>query len=200
MSIKLVSNPEHPHGIADDIESFIWLLLWIAAKYGPHSYGGSSLRDFLTHFDYNPQLSLAGAKRDLALQGSGAVLELLLETPGLEKLLSLLMTSVNHLHLGPQRLSRLDFSQSQIDEVTGRLQTHKWMMETINKALEDQKWRETLDPSRNHKLPIPEGSTARATKFTSFLMSERSSTGSKRAHESESVGSSSSKKQKTIDE
>jgi hypothetical protein len=200
MSINLLCSPKHRHGIADDLESFIWLLVWLAARYGPHLLSAPDLLDFLTPFDYNPQQALHAGKLTSAMQGSSLIYRLSVETRAFRNLLVVLMKSLNELYLGREALSAEGFSESQIDQATARLQSHEWMVQTIGKALENMEWRETVDPYKKHDLPIPPRPTQRATRFISLLTTSWNSTGSKRAHEEDSAGSSSSKKQRTSSE
>jgi hypothetical protein len=204
MSINLLRNPKHRHGIADDLESFIWLLVWIAARYGPHLLSAPELLAFLTPFDYNPQLVLHAGKVTIARQGSALIYDLSVETQGFESLLITLMKTLHELYLKPEALSVTGLSESQIDQVKTRLHSHDWMMQTIGTALENIEWRKTVDPYKKHILPIPPRSTQRAARFIiiSLLTTSWNSAGSasKRAHEEEGAGSSSSKKQRTSSE
>jgi hypothetical protein len=203
LSIKLLRAPAgtHLHGIADDLESFIWLLLWIAAKYAAHSFPADDLKDFLTEFDYNPNQQLYTGKDRTVAQDRYAVYRLRLKTLPFQKFLADLMHTLHLLYAEPSAVADLHpgLSKPEIEEMTKRLQSHKWMMETIVTALENEQWRDTDDPSEKHDVPLRAQSTVRARNAQSVLTSSWRSSGSKRAPEGDSTGSSSSKKQRLSD-
>ncbi|KIY63281.1 hypothetical protein CYLTODRAFT_382513 [Cylindrobasidium torrendii FP15055 ss-10] len=86
MSIHILQQAENgetlfKHRVNDDLESFIYVALWTAARYAPNSMSEGILHDFLLQFDSTTTI----AKRKLALQDPDvAVFGLELQSVGLQ--------------------------------------------------------------------------------------------------------------------
>ncbi|KAE9408897.1 hypothetical protein BT96DRAFT_626400 [Gymnopus androsaceus JB14] len=74
LSIRLLENPATFHEIRDDIESFFYVLFWVAARYAPNKQNPSQRSEFLSMFDYK-QLEPAAAKIRFITAGCFSVTE-----------------------------------------------------------------------------------------------------------------------------
>ena len=183
MSIRLLQSPDDAiHDVADDIQSFIYVALWAAARYAPNAMTVEDRCDFLERFDYR-QAAPARQKIDF-LRGSGAVNDLKLETQPFSMLLQLLARftwySIDHDREWVNAVPEFSgvIPDTEVEEMVGRLQRHDWMAETLEKKLESEEWRQTRDGAVEHPVSLPALDTTGPEKRRKSSMDGYSASGS----------------------
>ncbi|KAJ7199130.1 hypothetical protein GGX14DRAFT_662117 [Mycena pura] len=133
MSAQLSSATEpQARELADDLESFLLVMLWIAVLYAPGTMTAKARADELQVFDgVNPE-----PKRLLICNGKNTVSYYNVASAHFEHLLGMLLEgfAARYLHL----------------------QTHIWMMERLREALEDETWRALKDAGEAQPVQKPE--------------------------------------------
>ena len=148
MSMRLLGDPRAVHEVCDDVESIIWLLLWVIAKFGPHEMMPGDTHSFLEVFDPNPA-NPHDRKRAFAHYGRLRIKHLALRTPALESLLNELV----------------DVLPKDIDTPSELLRDHTWLINRLKSASENKAWMATKDDgSRMHDITEPASSARRKRK------------------------------------
>ncbi|KAJ7199149.1 hypothetical protein GGX14DRAFT_662180, partial [Mycena pura] len=133
MSAQLSSATEpQAHELADDLESFLLVMLWVAVLYAPGTMTPKERAELLQIFDdANSRL-----KRLLIIGGKEEVENCNLASPRFEHLLVRLLDGFAARYCAR---ARLDPSS------TAHLKNHTWMTERLREALEDETWRALKD-------------------------------------------------------
>jgi len=121
MSMRLLGDPRAVHEVCDDVESAIWLLLWLIAKFGPHEMMPGDTHSFLEVFDPNPA-NPHDRKQAFAHYGRLRIKHLALRIPALESLLNELV----------------DVLPKDIDTPSELLRDHTWLINRLKSALENE--------------------------------------------------------------
>ncbi|KAE9385386.1 hypothetical protein BT96DRAFT_840765 [Gymnopus androsaceus JB14] len=145
LSIRLLQNPATHHEIRDDIESFFYVLFWVAGRYAPNKLDPSERTEFLSMFDYK-QLQPAAAKHRFVTAGQFSVTEggPMLATEYFEDLLVSMIENLAPLY-------RKRSGKTAADQV-GRMLTHDWMANEMAKALENKEWKAMRDAAVDHEV------------------------------------------------
>ncbi|KAJ7743267.1 hypothetical protein DFH07DRAFT_749966 [Mycena maculata] len=147
MSARLSSATEpQARELADDLESFLLVLLWVAISYAPGTMTAKARADELQVFDdANP-----AAKRRLISSGKSSIAYFKLSSPHFEHLVGKLMDGFEARYRTRLRLD----PGPPISTV--RLESHGWMLEMLRKALEDETWRALEDAAEVQPVMRPE--------------------------------------------
>ncbi|KAF5371049.1 hypothetical protein D9757_010299 [Collybiopsis confluens] len=134
-----------PHSQGDDIESFLWVLIWVVARNAPHDMTDEHCAGILQSFDQ--QIDAGSAKKRLLRGGKSEIQEMNLTT---EQLTNLLTHLVRHFS-GRYESEIFDMIREQSPERAEKwlqeLETHDWMTSVLRKALEDDNWKALKDAS-----------------------------------------------------
>ncbi|KAJ7466757.1 hypothetical protein B0H11DRAFT_2047598 [Mycena galericulata] len=146
MSARLSSAEPQARELADDLESFLLVLLWVAISYAPGTMTAKARADELQVFDdTNP-----AAKRRFVSSGKSSVPYFNLSSPHFEHLLVKLLGGFEaRYHVRP----RLD-PGSPVSPA--HLESHDWMMAMLQQALEDETWRALQDAGEAQPVNRPE--------------------------------------------
>ncbi|KAJ7930143.1 hypothetical protein B0H13DRAFT_2537097 [Mycena leptocephala] len=149
MSARLSSatEPQARRELADDLESFLLILLWVAIAYAPGTMTAKARADELQVFDD----ANAAAKRRLISSGKSSVAYFNLSSPHFECLLGTLLDGFEARYR--VRL-RLDPGPP---VSTAHLESHGWMLEMLRQALEDETWRALKDAGEAQPVERLEG-------------------------------------------
>ncbi|KAJ7639150.1 hypothetical protein FB45DRAFT_739927 [Roridomyces roridus] len=132
--------------LADDLESFLLVLLWVAISYAPSTMTAKARADELQVFDdANP-----AAKRRLISSGKSSVAYFNLSSPHFEQLLGQLLDGFEARYRVRLRLD----PGPPISTV--HLESHGWMLEILRQALEDETWRALKDAGEAQPVKRPE--------------------------------------------
>ncbi|KAJ7478161.1 hypothetical protein FB451DRAFT_182150 [Mycena latifolia] len=147
MSARLSSATEpQARELADDLESFLLVLLWVAISYAPGTMTAKARADELQVFDdANP-----ATKRRLISSGKSSVAYFNLSSPHFEHLLGKLLDGFEARYHGRLRLD----PGPPISTV--HLESHRWMLEMLQQALEDETWRALKDAGKAQPVKRPE--------------------------------------------
>ena len=185
MSIRLLQSTDDAiHNVADDIQSFIHVLMWTAAKHAPNKMTVNQRSTFLQRFDYHAVESAQG-KIDFYGRGPSAVNDLRLDTRPFSGLLTLLVTfawySIDHdrTWVDILREAGLDLPDSEVETRISRLRSHEWMAETLESMLRSEDWRQTKDEAVEHPIGVDEPDPSRSEKRRKASMSGYSESGSR---------------------
>ncbi|KAJ6553458.1 hypothetical protein DFH09DRAFT_1085583 [Mycena vulgaris] len=147
MSARLSSATEpQARELADDLESFLLVLLWVAISYAPGTMTAKARTDELQVFD-DPN---SAAKRRLISSGKSSVAYFNLSSPHFEHLLGKLLDGFEARYRGRLRLDPgLPIS-------TVHLESHGWMLGMLRQALENETWRGLKDAGEAQPVKWPE--------------------------------------------
>ncbi|KAJ6502139.1 hypothetical protein C8R45DRAFT_895422 [Mycena sanguinolenta] len=132
--------------LADDLESFLLVLLWLAIAYAPGSMDAKTRASKLQYFD-DPNPSL---KETLILGGSAIVPCFQLESADFEALLGDLLDGFKVRYDRPLRLRPIP-PASMV-----KLESHLWMMELLQNALQSDGWGALKDAGMAQPVHRPE--------------------------------------------
>ena len=162
MSARLCVETPPTRTLGDDLESFALLLLWLAGRYAANDMSPLERAEFLQQFD-----SLYGrAKAHMFGVGPTIAGELKLCSEDLTTLLEDLLEGYQcrYTNLRKREQKRPDKLAAQKDD-QARLENHEWLMGLLSKALKDEEWKASSDPSRKEQEVAPlnqrEGGTKR---------------------------------------
>ncbi|CAA7265130.1 unnamed protein product [Cyclocybe aegerita] len=151
ISIQLSWAKQNFHKIIDDLESFLHVLVWIAAKYAPNDMDIKFRTSLLRAFD------VAGGveKYKYMMMGTSAIHDIKLEQPVFTKLLVTLWLEFGGRYESDSYRFLKTHDPKAANEWLDRLESHDWMMTTLTEALKNEEWSSTTDDGRI-KHPIIE--------------------------------------------
>lgn len=156
MAIQLLQQTPPKHAVSHDIESVIYVALWMTAKYAKNAMTDGPRIRFFTAFDYMAH-DPAGTKLDMLQAHPTRVIQ-----PANDHLLLLLVKLVDKLVLAHTDLKiarresmglngkpNKQFVAMERKVTTARkdLSTHKWLRRTLELALQNAKWKAIVDPA-----------------------------------------------------
>ncbi|KAJ7745752.1 hypothetical protein B0H16DRAFT_1558096 [Mycena metata] len=148
MSARLTATAEpQARELADDLESFLLVLLWVAISYAPGTMTAQARTDELQVFDDTNQT----AKRRLINKDLAAHFKL--NSPHFEYLLGTLLAGFQARYHVPLRLD----PGLPISKV--HLESHDWMLKTIQQCLNAEEWRALKDAAEAQPVKKPEVAT-----------------------------------------
>ncbi|KAJ7693306.1 hypothetical protein B0H17DRAFT_1178970 [Mycena rosella] len=152
MSVRLcaASSPPPARTLADELESFLWVLLWIAAAYSPSTMSAMDRTTTLNDFD-DPLSKLL-----IIMSAPYTIRHFFISSPHLEDLLLDLLVPFKSQYLSSLPPSRLKPEEGPIANVAVTLASHDWMMECIQTKLENKEWKVFLDPGAAQAVAVPE--------------------------------------------
>lgn len=146
MSARLSATEPQERELADDLESFLLVLLWVAISYAPGTMTANERANELQVFDdANP-----AAKRRLIGAGESVVPYFNLTSPHFEQLLGKLLDGFEARYRMRPRLN----PGPPISTV--HLKSHGWMLEMLRHALEDNTWQALKDAGEAQPVKRPE--------------------------------------------
>lgn len=161
MSIRMLRVPDSAiHSVADDLESFIHVIMWVAARFAPNTMSAEERKRFLAQFDDNNNASPGAAKRALFLTGISVVDDLQLDTTPFRNVLEELALSVQYAidhdlaWLRTFKRSGVNLQEREVESRLGQLKTHDWVAKTLLAALEDANWKDIADGAVSHPVGV----------------------------------------------
>ena len=174
LSIRLLRDTQAYHQVSDDIESFIWILLWVATRYAPNNLSFAARAAFLQRFDrYGlipdfDKASMAGTGMVGITSFAGPQLKSL----QLEALLGELMEQLRYRYDDSKRYRTPGMSDDDVKKLQERLSTHEWMESTLLRELDNEEWRGMKDGAVNHPVAQNTGGISQLTKKRTTEISE----------------------------
>ncbi|KAH8826702.1 hypothetical protein DL96DRAFT_1497989 [Flagelloscypha sp. PMI_526] len=144
MSIRLLNYPSK-HEVRDDLEAAIWVLFWTLIKYSRNALSPAHRLWRLGMFEYHP-IAPSFRKEDFAwASGNGIDIAEMMgvhEPPQLVELINKLGFAIaaNNSLVGPS---------------DHNLETHDWILSTLNAALGNNDWKLVNDPARKDEADTP---------------------------------------------
>ncbi|KAF9066966.1 hypothetical protein BDP27DRAFT_1226665 [Rhodocollybia butyracea] len=140
---------EHPgiRTFADDLESFVLVYLWCAARYAPNKmtprFRGTILRQFDCQ-DSSPRKAMLASGPLTAYQYE-------LSSPHLYQILEEILDHYKYRYLAPFR----DPEQNRRSQmIKDEIEKHDWMENALSKASEEKEWEDILDPSVDQEIEL----------------------------------------------
>lgn len=174
LSLALLKDLSKAHHVTDDIESFLWVLLWGAIRHASNSLTPDDRKNFLKRFDvpsYQWPLKLTliqGGRLAVVSRVAGMSL-------ASEPLTNCLATLTDEL------------SCAVIAEEAGAVvhwSTHDWVLGILDEALKNKEWKRTVDPAVDNEVAADPTDKPYIQKSLSELRSsERASTKRRRGGE-----------------
>lgn len=127
------------HEVSDDIESFIYVLLWVAARYAPNTLSPEERFKFLAYFDYDP-IAPWTKRLDLCEQGALGIKRVKLTTLPFRKVLAVLMEQLRR-HGDEELTFQTEImTDEEAKGIKERLLTHNWMEDVLEEMLQKEGW------------------------------------------------------------
>lgn len=145
LAARLLKDPQTAHEACDDIESFVYLLLWTAARYAPNNMTPKGRAVFLHRFERQSPTYAAHMKQILLESDVARTLEL--DSAPLRRIITDLVKHLAFRH--PERWKE-GLSSKGIDRKQRLMLTHEWMATYLDTALRE--WQETDDGSIPHTI------------------------------------------------
>ena len=177
MSLRLLQLSEgdpKDHRVSDDIESFMHVLFWVAARYAPNGMTPEERGSFLRQFDYNETDRVAQKRR--FIQNIHGVREVKAQSSAftfvLDELLQTLhsfyryndhfMERMEKMHLEGLRLgatAAFEGVMAVLEQDAGArrqgMDSHDWMLNKLAALLQDDVWKNTNDKAVHHNVGQP---------------------------------------------
>lgn len=136
LSLALLRDSTRPHRADDDIESFLWVLLWVAIRHAPNSLTSEERRSLLMQFD----VSSVDWRIKLALVSNGR--------HAIVGELGYQLTSQALADVLAELVGELSGAVARADaQAQAHWSTHDWMLGVLARALRDEKWKAVKDHS-----------------------------------------------------
>ena len=156
MAARLCGDNPPLRTIGDDLESFVLLFLWIAGRYAPNSMSPYERTGFLKIFDQSDN----NGKINLYRGAGDTAVGLYLAAIPFERLLVEVMNSFRWRYKPVARRPDV-LEDPELKKKQELLESHKWLMDTISRALDDEEWKVIKDHSdTEQKLLVPAGKEA----------------------------------------
>jgi hypothetical protein len=142
MAARLLFEDPPPRILGDDLESFVYVLLWLVGRYAPNKLSDHERALFLRRFD-------GLYKADMLRIGGSFVTKLKIESKNLRYLLADLLDGYRYRYteLG-QREQREPGNLEEHKRLQAQLESHKWLMDTLSDALKAEEWKALRDPAK----------------------------------------------------
>lgn len=142
LSLALLRDPNKAHHVTDDIESFLWVLLWVAIRHASNSLTPAERRGCLAQFNVSSshwrfKLSLVQGGR-VAIESRVAGIQL-----ASEPLKHCLGTLVDELHHAIIRIE---------NGAKDHWSTHDWVLGVLDEALKNEEWKRAIDPQLDNEV------------------------------------------------
>ncbi|KAJ6458627.1 hypothetical protein C8R47DRAFT_146253 [Mycena vitilis] len=141
-----VANPP-TRNLADEMESFVHVLAWLAIGYAPSYMTPEQRALALNAYD-----DLRGAQRiNMLMSGEGAIVRLQLECPQFEELLSQIFEVFKYRY---KQLPRLNAEGRQESFLTKQAlsEDHLWLEGKLQESLDDEEWKMCIDPGTEQEV------------------------------------------------
>ncbi|KAJ6560177.1 hypothetical protein B0H19DRAFT_1146710 [Mycena capillaripes] len=142
MSARLFTSLPPARELADDLESFLLVLLWVAITYAPNGMTPDQRADELKVFDGVNQ----AAKRRLITSGRSSVYYFFLQSAHFELLLGELLDGFKDRYFIPAPFDSVRSVS------TTHLESHNWMIQKIRTALDDEFWKTFKDTGASQEV------------------------------------------------
>lgn len=142
------------HDVGDDLESFLYVLAWVAARYAPNEMSDVKRTSFMNSYDYNPASDPGYMKRAVLVAGALTISEIKINQPRFKQLLSDLWKAFACRYRDQSEFDCGMHTQGLISrkQLLDRLETHDWMIDQLHEALKDDTWRTAQDPFVHHTI------------------------------------------------
>ncbi|KAJ3506069.1 hypothetical protein NLJ89_g7078 [Agrocybe chaxingu] len=129
------------HRVGDDLESFLWVLVWVALRHAQGDMTTDERALFLQAFDYSVNGKGGLARRNYIEKDSTAIKRMKLSNEFLSRILSTLWSKFGG------RYGTLLFDTKETEDPIAAekwkadLESHEWMLGELEKALKNEEWR-----------------------------------------------------------
>ncbi|KAE9385819.1 hypothetical protein BT96DRAFT_840232, partial [Gymnopus androsaceus JB14] len=147
MAARLFSDQPIARTVGDDLESFMLVFLWLAALYAPNKMSEKDRGEVLQVYDSPNRRNRA----NFLLVGHATPRQFELKSTYLSNVLMELM----HVYSARYAVPFNDTEASGISEKMKQLETHLWMIETMQKALKNDEWNATKDHALRQEFVLP---------------------------------------------
>uniref|UniRef100_A0A0W0F9T5 Fungal-type protein kinase domain-containing protein n=1 Tax=Moniliophthora roreri TaxID=221103 RepID=A0A0W0F9T5_MONRR len=151
MSIRLLKKDIVKHEIVDDLEAFVWVLAWLAAKHVPSNVTDLDRSSFLHSFDSCSQSVGGGGKKggyykEVQLdRGRKAIHAIALHREALSDLLVKLWLAFS-LRYGSEIFSQLQETDPiKAQKEHEKLENHSWIVQTFEHSVQNEQWASIKD-------------------------------------------------------
>ncbi|KAJ3734711.1 hypothetical protein DFJ43DRAFT_1061268 [Lentinula guzmanii] len=162
MAARLFSKQPTARTFGDDLESFMLVFLWLAALYAPNKMDQDSRGEMLSVYDTPNQLM----RENFILAGIVTPLRVQLHSTSFSKILMKLMQeySARYAKSADQELP------PDIIKKQAMLETHGWMIDSVQEALKDEDWKAAKDGGQRQDFtsPVVEKTRKRKSAFTEY--------------------------------
>lgn len=178
-SLALLKNPSKHHEKSDDIESFFWVMLWIAIRHAPNCLTANYRLKLLSNFDFSktedPEID------KIMWTGLGGQLVTGKQT-GLQLTTSFFAGVLERLATGLWPACHLNEKEAVKDWAT-----HDWMEGSLEGALKNDEWSAMKDGAVDHPVAQPaDASKAVMKRYSEIESDTKQAMKRRRMHEGDS--------------
>ncbi|CAA7260742.1 unnamed protein product [Cyclocybe aegerita] len=140
MSIRLHKGlDQHIHNVGDDLESFLWVLVWVALRYAQNEMSVAEREMFLDAFNYSFHGEGGLAKRGYILTDYAAIEDMKLDNGFLSNMLCNFWSKFGGRY-GTTTFRTKKEDHVATDKWLEELESHEWMLSELEKALKNEEW------------------------------------------------------------
>ncbi|KAJ3503931.1 hypothetical protein NLJ89_g8210 [Agrocybe chaxingu] len=148
ISVRQLKSPGLlPHNVGDDLESFVHVLVWTAARYAPGTMSIAERTAFVKSFD-----SPDGEHKSMLMRlGEEGIYGMKLDQNGVNEVLIPLFGAFGTRYKEGTKRQASDRVRKELE----KLESHGWMLDILKKGLEDEEW-QSADDARKRKSQTSE--------------------------------------------
>ncbi|CAA7266257.1 unnamed protein product [Cyclocybe aegerita] len=145
ISVRQLKSPgQLPHNIGDDLESFVHVLVWTAARYAPGTMSIAERTAFVKSFD-----SPDGEHKSMLMRlGEEGIYGMKLDQNGVNEVLIPLFGAFGTRYKEGTKRQASDRVRKELE----KLESHDWMLDILKKGLEDEEWQSADDAWVSHPI------------------------------------------------
>ncbi|KAJ3996310.1 hypothetical protein F5050DRAFT_1807867 [Lentinula boryana] len=165
MAARLFSKQPTARTVGDDLESFMLVFLWLAALYAPNKMSPDFRGEMLYVYD-TPNRPI---RENFILVGSATPRRFKLHSTSLTKILVKLMQQYSARYAEPADDD--DELASDIIKKQAMLETHGWMIDSMQEALKNEDWNAAKDGAQRQDLTplfVKEKTRKRKSAYTEY--------------------------------
>jgi len=150
--VRLLTGDQRIHTVGDDLESFLYVLAWVAARYAPNGMSQKRRTYFVRIHDYTQGNEDGFAKESVLLAGRATIMKLEIEQLPFQQVLGDLWTAFACRYNSEAYSLELQRDPAAAQLLLDRLESHDWMVDTLCEALRDDAWQTAQDASVRHPI------------------------------------------------
>lgn len=144
-------DKDYQHSIGDDLESFVHVLAWAAIKYAQNTLDTQHRAQLLQKFDSSRAVDAGREKQNSFQRDVAAIREIGLIQKPFSAVLSEIYVAFGLRYDSPRSFS---MTEEAVQVEVAKLETHEWLLDLLETALENDEWKASGDGRVGRCLPF----------------------------------------------